>query len=55
MEVSYFRYVVVPPMNNDKLKLEKQLIDTQIENIKLKKEIEKLQKIIKRLREKYEK
>lgn len=35
-------------MKNDKLKLEKQLIDLQIENIKLKKEIEKLQKIIKK-------
>ena len=42
-------------MTQDKLKLEKQLIDTQIENIKLKKEIEKLKNIIKRLREKYEK
>jgi len=35
---------------SDKLKIEKQLIDTQIENIKLKKEIEKLKKIIKKLR-----
>ena len=37
-------------MNKDNLKIEKQLIDTQIENIKLKKEIEKLKKIIKKLR-----
>lgn len=37
-------------MKNDKLKFEKQLIDLQIENINLKKEIEKLQKIIKKLR-----
>lgn len=37
-------------MTQDKLKLEKQLIDTQIENIKLKKEIEKLKRIIKGLR-----
>lgn len=37
-------------MTQDKLKLEKQLINTQIENIKLKKEIEKLKNIIKRLR-----
>ena len=37
-------------MTQDKLKLEKQLIDTQIENIKLKKEIEKLKRIIKSLR-----
>ena len=41
---------MVMVMKNDKLKLEKQLIDTQIENIKLKKEIEKLRNIIKRLR-----
>lgn len=50
MVVNYYRYVVVQHMKNDKLKLEKQLIDTQIENIKLKKEIEKLRKIIKKLR-----
>lgn len=50
MVVNYYKYVVVQLMNNDKLKLEKQLIDTQIENIKLKKEIEKLRNIIKRLR-----
>lgn len=37
-------------MSKDNLRIEKQLIDTQIENIKLKKEIEKLQKIIKKLR-----
>ena len=37
-------------MNNDKLKLEKRLIDTQIENEKLRKEVERLKKIIKRLR-----
>lgn len=37
-------------MTKDNLRLEKQLIDTQIENIKLKKEIEKLRKIIKKLR-----
>ena len=37
-------------MNKDNLKIKKQLIDTQIENIKLKKEIEKLKKIIKKLR-----
>lgn len=55
MVVNYFKYVAVNHMKNDKLKLEKQLIDTQIENIKLKKEIEKLRKIIERLREKYEK
>lgn len=50
MDLLYYKYVVVQPMKNDKLKLEKQLIDTQIENIKLKKEIEKLRNIIKRLR-----
>ena len=50
MVVNYYKYVVVQLMKNDKLKLEKQLIDTQIENIKLKKEIEKLRKIIKKLR-----
>lgn len=50
MDLIYFKYVVVQLMKNDKLKLEKQLIDTQIENIKLKKEIEKLKNIIKRLR-----
>ena len=50
MVVSYYKYVVVQLMKNDKLKLEKQLINTQIENIKLKKEIEKLRKIIKKLR-----
>lgn len=37
-------------MNNDKLKIEKRLIDTQIENEKLRKEVERLKKIIKRLR-----
>lgn len=51
MDLLYFKYVVVLIMkSNDKLKLEKQLIDTQIENIKLKKEIEKLKNIIKKLR-----
>lgn len=50
MVVNYYKYVAVQLMKNDKLKLEKQLIDTQIENIKLKKEIEKLRNIIKRLR-----
>lgn len=51
MDLIYFKYVVVQHMKNDRLKLEKQLIDTQIENIKLKKEIEKLRKIIERLRD----
>lgn len=51
MAILFFKYVVVEHMKNDKLKLEKQLIDTQIENIKLKKEIEKLRKIIERLRD----
>ena len=37
-------------MKQEKLKLEKQLIDLQIENLKLKKEIEKLKRIIKVLR-----
>ena len=50
MVANYYKYVVVQLMKNDKLKLEKQLIDTQIENIRLKKEIEKLRKIIERLR-----
>lgn len=49
MVILYLRCVVVI-MNNDKLKLEKRLIDTQIENEKLRKEVERLKKIIKRLR-----
>lgn len=49
MVVNYYKYVVVLIMKNDKLKLEKQLIDTQIENIKLKKEIEKIKKYNKKV------
>ena len=51
MVILYFKYAVVLIMTKDKLRLEKQLIDLQIENIKLKKEIEKLIKAIKIMRE----
>ena len=51
MVIFYFKYVVVLIMTKDNLRLETQLIDLQIENIKLKKEIEKLRKAIKIMRE----